>query len=370
MHPKSPIAIMAVVSFAVLQVFAADVPRTPIHRRAGKSHPARIGVNGISAPVGVTAFGGFETYHNGDTLMCTDCHSIHASAQHALDGDTAGFPYTEPAHTKLLKKADPVDVCLSCHDSMAGVPDVITTDVNGLTERSAGFLDQPDTPSFRGHNLGRGLSLDTLCERCHFGGSMATATVSCIDCHNPHGNDKARNLQWASSPGGEPVFALFTRPGVTGLQKYERANTAHSYVPLAATEITNMCIDCHHAFFDDSSHTYTKPGGMTHFGRHANFNSEWGALDTISVGGVTGSTDPAHWDAGTGSGFDGAARVPFVATGATTFMQAAAVNATANAVFCLSCHKAHGGDQPFGLMWVPGTTPRPKGCDQCHGVAK
>lgn len=337
-----------------------------IHRNAP---PPRSRSPFVTSSIEATAYGGYTPYHTGPTLLCTDCHSVHASQEHGFDGDPTGYPYVEPPHNKLLRKADPVDVCLACHDGRTGVPDVVGFDTNSLVQRSGGHMDLPDVPNFRGHNLGRGLRSETACQRCHFGGEMATASVSCIDCHNPHGNNKARNLQWVSSPGGEPDFGLLMSPGATGLQKYERANVAYTYVNSAVREVSNMCIDCHHSFFDSSSHYFTKPGGMTHWGRHPGFNSEWGALDTISTGGPTGSSNPAHWEGGSGSGFDGAARVPFVAIGATDFSSAMVVNASSNAVFCLSCHKAHGGDHAFGLTWEPITTPRPKGCDQCHGVA-
>jgi predicted CXXCH cytochrome family protein len=71
---------------------------------------------------------------------------------------------------------------------------------------------------------------------------------------------------------------------------------------------------------------------------------------------------------GVGSGFGGASRVPFVSVGASDFDAATALDTTKNAVFCLTCHKAHGSENAFALNWDPQTVPRPKGCDQCHGV--
>jgi predicted CXXCH cytochrome family protein len=321
------------------------------------------------------AFGGYVPYHNGDTLICSDCHTMHASAEHGYAGQAADFPpVSGPSGPMLLKRVDPIDLCLACHDGMPGIPDVLGDDINGLAERSAGLFADPDVLSFRGHNLGRGLPmgsahLQQLCFRCHFGGQMATATVTCVDCHNPHGNNRVRNLQWASDPGGEPEFVLLMRPGVTDLQKYERTNVAYGYVGATAREVSNMCIDCHHSFFDDASHVYTKPGGMVHWGRHPNFNSEWGAFTNISQGSATGSTDPAHWLAGIGSGFGATARVPFVAAGAASFDAATIVDPATNGVFCLSCHNAHGSAHPFGLRWDTTEGLGPPGCDQCHGVS-
>lgn len=195
---------------------AQKMERRPLHRLPTLK----------SAQMGIQS-ANYTVYHTEGTLVCSDCHTMHASMQHDFAGGTEGVPYSGGANPKLLKANDPVYVCLACHDGRSGIPDVLGADVNGLTERAAGFFDQPNTPNYRGHNLGTGLNLDTLCDRCHFVGEMATASVSCIDCHNPHGNGKARNLQWASWPGGEPDFGMYLRPGVTGLAKYERANEGY-----------------------------------------------------------------------------------------------------------------------------------------------
>jgi hypothetical protein len=338
-----------------------------MHRESSHASPA-IGADGI-APRQVTAnaFGGYVPYHNGVTLICSDCHVMHASEEHGYAGEGAGFPRSNTPYRKLLRQGDPVDVCLACHDGRTGIPDVIDADTNALVERAAGWMQLPENANYKGHNLGRGLTAATLCNRCHFSGTMATAEVSCIDCHNPHGNNKMRNLQWASFPGGEPEFAIIVQAGATGLAKFERSNVAYGYAPGVAREVTNMCIDCHHAYFDDSTHFYTKPGGFVHYGLHPNFNSEWGAVTPISG---APNADAAHWEGGSGTGFVGAARVPFVGIGASTFAAASAVDATTNAAFCLSCHKAHGSANAFSLTWVPITGPGPKGCDQCHAVTE
>ena len=342
--------------------FASSLGAAPrIHRAT----PAvKTNAEASALKVQSNAFGGYVPYHNGNTLICSDCHVMHASEQHAYDGTSTGeFPRSNPAYNTLLRKSDSVDVCLACHDGRLGVPDVAGDDINGLAERSAGRFEPPETPNHKGHNLGRGVVSDPqYCNRCHFDGEFATAEVTCIDCHNPHGNNHVRNLQWVSAPGLEPQFGMLIRSGSNGLAKYERGNVAHTYVAGQAREVTNMCIDCHHTFFDDAGGWYTNPDGDDHWNRHPNFNSEWGAVAPIT-------SNPLHWLNGTGSGFIGAPRVPFVTIGAMDFDSAMTIDPDRNAVFCLSCHKAHGSDNAFAMVFEPQTIPKAKGCDQCHGVS-
>lgn len=312
-----------------------------------------------------------DVYHNGATLLCSQCHVMHASQQHAIDG-TAGpdpfgpFPQSYTPAPHLLKATDPVALCLTCHDGFSGIPDVVGADVNGLADRSAGFFAAPNEYNPRGHKLEYGLTSDPndLCYRCHFVGSFATASVTCIDCHNPHGNGKVRNLQWASWPGGEPDYGMYTRPGSLGMTKYESGNIGHGDPGVSTVrEVTNMCTDCHHVFSGDY---YIDADGDGIHERHPSYNSEWGSYNSIVQGESRGTTVPAHWVDGTGGGFLMTPRVRYVNRGATDFSSATTVNASTNGVFCLSCHKAHGNDHAYSLTWDPVVGQYGEGCDQCH----
>ncbi|MBI5867730.1 MAG: hypothetical protein HZB43_05480 [candidate division Zixibacteria bacterium] len=332
-----------------------------------RSRPLHKRVTSPKMAAGVSSFA--PTYHNGVTLRCSDCHAMHESRQHPVDGDPLSdpfgpYPQNYNGGKSLLKAPDPVDLCLTCHDNQTGIPDVMTADANGLTERSAGFFAPVGTRNPRGHSLDRGQSLEgsDLCNRCHFNG-MADASVSCIDCHNPHGNNKSRNLQWASWPGGEPEFGMFEAASATGLQRYEAANIGFGTDAATVFEVTNMCIDCHHVYSGDWN---IDPDGDGIHNRHPSSEAEWGSTNNIAQGAAEGTTVPAHWVAGTGVGFQETPRLRFVNNPALNFVDATEIDPAKNGVFCLSCHRAHGGENSFSLRWNPVGTFSGEGCDQCH----
>lgn len=346
---------------------AQFAPGTKVHRST--SPPLRT-FGAALAPAAVAP--SIETpYHNGATLHCSDCHTMHYSETHDLAGNTpsqAVVSLDGGPTAKLLRKGSALDLCLACHDGRTGVPDVLGADSNALAERAAGFFGNVDQLNYRGHNLQRAPDAGGgwgPCSRCHFGGSMGSAGVTCIDCHAKHGNGNYRNLQWASDPGGEPRILALTRPGTTGMNRYDKSNVGY-LAPAAGDgsyrEVTNICIDCHHSFMDDSAHYYTQINGK--WVKHPGTNSEWGAYAPINRTGA--NTDPTNWTNGPSSGGIGftVPRVPFLVTGATDFATATTVAAN-NEIFCLSCHKAHGSDQAFSNIWNYGGA-NPAGCQQCH----
>lgn len=367
-------ALLAGVAAALLLAsapgFAFDRANPPRLHRGG----AALGADGAAVRRAASAFPDAEPgYHNGASLACSDCHIAHASQSHAYDTPTGGplqpVPFGGPAAPMLLRAADPLDLCLSCHDDQTFAPDVMGADANGLQQRSAGHFGPPLVENRMGHDLGRGLpaagSYD-FCSRCHFG-AADQKQVTCVDCHNPHGNGRARNLQWASWPEGTPDLGLFTNPAATGMSKYERENV--SFGTLNSEELreaSNICIDCHHVF---SGGYYVDPDGDGIHSRHPTSESERGSTNNIAQGAARQSSAPDHWNGGSGSGFGSTPRVRPMTMNATNYASARVVDANSNGVFCLSCHSAHGSDRPFGLVFPLAGGSVATGCDQCHLVA-
>lgn len=309
---------------------------------------------------------------HGTGLICNKCHTMHASENGVLPtmpGDTA--PMTGP-NPYLLYKANVTDLCLVCHDEQDGTPDVFGTDVNGLTERSAGFFaENVGVENPKGHNLGHNKigPGDSLCDACHFGGDFNTAEIGCTDCHEAHGRDpnnpdyRYRNLQSAYIPGSEPIIKAFVNPSATGLAVYEQSNIGYP-APTTGTgdwrEVTYFCLDCHHTF---SGYLYTREDGIEngHPIKHPVTDTLRGAWEPIDK--YTGSTDPEHWVNGIGNGFE-IDRLPFMVSGATNYDESKIV-APNNEVFCLTCHKAHGSDYESAMRWDYRRDSN-SGCQQCH----
>jgi hypothetical protein len=315
-------------------------------------------------------------YHNGNGMVCSDCHVMHASMEHDYGYQD---PYTYPLEINppanhLLKASNALDLCLTCHQDKVGVPDVIGGDINGGAERAAGELGDPNAVNDHGHNIGA--EPGELCNRCHFGGEFHTATVECVDCHAPHGTNYYRNLQWASWPGHQPPIVAFVNPGATGLQKYQASNVKYGAPgdgPGQPTwrEVSNVCIDCHHTLLDASTNggRYTNYDADFHWNRHPGTNTEWGAYRPISglPGDPAYSADSTNWFDGQGSEF-AIGRLPFLVKEAHDY-QAASLVSYNNEVFCISCHSAHGSENAFGLRWNPAESSNPmatSGCRQCH----
>jgi predicted CXXCH cytochrome family protein len=295
-------------------------------------------------------------YHNGPTLVCADCHvtSLHArpaapfasANSAAAAAPDAGSPAAKFASN--LKTDDVNELCQSCHTGTAGVPDVMGSDINGLAERSAGFFGDSGRDHANGHVLG--------------------PELTCVDCHAPHGNGRARNLRLPSDPGSDAPLGLFVRPEVTGLARYERRNVAYGTLDSRdLREVSALCLECHGNVAGSPGARQAAHGGYL---RHPSYDSQAGQPNHISDGGSRGSTAAGFWDQGIGTEFEIVSRVPFVTTGAADFLAASEVDAGRNGVFCLSCHSAHGSQFAYGLRWSQTGRDSVAGCSQCHATVR
>lgn len=331
-------------------------------------------------------------YHSGATLICSDCHNMHASITHSYNNptvqrDAVTYPWSSATGHANLLFGDVNETCLNCHDNSTNGPDVygVNTGMYSGATRVAGGLNG----TVAGHTLGGGYSDNTG----HTLGSMATPPgyvgtytpaadgLECTTCHAQHGSAaQYRNLLNRNGFTGKnikyEVMAAPVVPDTADVLEKSSAQTASHYAytnvefeePYPdSSRYANWCKSC-----------------------HTNFH---GAAGGPELGGVTGgykvdSTKPWERHPTNGVNLGGPGVQSFVAqlstyagkTNKVKMMDSqglwtGAATDTTLTPSCFSCHKGHGNENPFGLIYMKGTgtiTDNGDGgaykdlCKQCH----
>jgi hypothetical protein len=335
-------------------------------------------------------------HHKNDTLRCADCHVMHYSQQH--DYGTAGGSNFQPIangpHHYLLR--DEVNnLCLSCHDQGGGAPDVLGVNQNNGDIRLGGFLNRLGIEG----NAPTGHTLDSTATAPGSNPAWSAEDengpgvgLECTNCHHQHGyagpdiapgepRNAYRNLR--QDPGNAGFLGGYvsyndglgsrnpqgTYDGTVDV--FERAEDAYDESDVDWNEpdntqsaIAKFCAGCHNDFHGLVGDTNTIGGTGSpaqSFLRHPSGGVNIGAiggghsqlpiynarLNKVKVMSEVGVWDPAGSD----------------------------VTPT-----CISCHKAHGNGNAFGLIYRSGTgtltengdtngTVLENLCAQCHTQA-
>ena len=137
-----------------------------------------------------------RSFHNGGTGTCGNCHSMH-------EGSSGG---------SLLLASDPSSVCLNCHAGPGGVdsPDIYSADGSALTPggdfywltKTFSWDGGSSSGDSHGHNvIARDFNLQQDLRHSYSpGGYYPSADLSCISCHDPHGQ-----IAGGTSKGRPPV---------------------------------------------------------------------------------------------------------------------------------------------------------------------
>ena len=329
-------------------------------------------------------------YHFGVTLICSDCHVMHYSQSHGYNANGsgnfaalgAGGPYG------FLLRNDVNDLCNSCHDGQVWAPDVVEANSGPVSNRQAGALNvvggNGQYPPATGHTLGSTAVAP--------GSNPAWSNpqgLNCADCHAVHG--RANNLPATITNGG---YRNLFRTGVTSIT-YSRGdveasndltrwvhetassgNTATHYgmsaitfnePDQAASAYANICKSCHTDFHGVLGGTEIGgvpiTGGYEDMHRHPAAGSNIGA-----IGGGHSSLSRFLGKANQVQVMSPAGHKPgsYVATDTDLTMS------------CMSCHKGHGNQNAFGLIYMLGTgAVNEQGdagvdarnmCRQCHSM--
>jgi len=346
---------------------------------------------------------GFDNYHYRQNINCSDCHSMHASAHNNLTDGSAittslpsgtmslnpYYPAPNPGPgRKSLLKAD--DVCSSCHKDQTFAPDVFGDNVNAYI-RSAGGVREDATGG--GHRIGstvRPPGYDATNANNYF----ASGELECTTCHSPHGGTGFRNLAGYGFPSTSSTKPLFTKDTT-----FSATNDINININGASR---NWGTDSLASYYGRDKITYTKLASpvtmnsvnssnrLDHFCGVCHGNFHGGEVTATTVG---NSTDFVRHPTSTvliSNAAHGASRwnnnVSPANTGLTLIGQKTLKNVkvyTADGTYdeassspgCVSCHKAHGNNNPFALVYpsrtAVDTTEEGGGqyrdlCQSCH----
>jgi hypothetical protein len=331
---------------------------------------------GLIALVGVAAAG---DYHVGGNLICSDCHVMHYSQSHgySVGGSfvplAAGGPFTD------LLRAEPNDLCLTCHDNNSSAPDVFglntgkvyTTPVRlagGLNAVAAHRANDAGYDEIDGHTLWSTATAP--------GGTFSNAVgLECVNCHSQHGSaTQYRNLLNRGIFNGKNVtYAI----GTNDLTKdvFERYPRSYSDpdVDFNEPDVTKSamgawCSSCHTNFHGAGGST--NMGGLSGgTGPTANANP-WVRHPTadVNIGNTATSTFISSLPQ-----FNAKAYRVKVMDSQGLWNGTTADNTVTPS--CFSCHQSHGNKNGFGLVYALGTGTlgeegdgtQPKDlCRQCH----
>ncbi len=305
--------------------------------------------------VGLLAGGAFAgDYHTGLTLQCQECHVMHFSQTHGYNANGGGnFTALGTGPNEALLRNTVNELCLSCHDGQLWAPDVLAAPTGTPTNgREAGALNRDNTAPYfdaTGHTLG---SHDVAP-----GGTFTPGThgLECVNCHQPHGrtltiggvvNNLYRNANvWVA---GTPTAAfmtyaigtnnttkdIFERSAAMGGDHYSPTNVDFNEPSPTGSGYGTYCKQCHTNFHGSSTDANMNDG--TGFIRHptadanisgTTFSSKAYRLKVMSSTGNWGPTDGSAW------------------VGAPTDLTPS----------CMTCHKGHGNQNAFGLIYATGT---------------
>ena len=316
-----------------------------------------------SASLLTMAFAGSAmAFHAGGVAHCDGCHSMHNSA---TDNPRSG----SATAADLMKGSDASSTCLNCHNGSAGSYHIATANGGTMSQGGDFFWVKTDysytsrgtslatsAGQGHGHNIVAadfGYAVDTVNTKAP-GGLMASNTLGCTSCHDPHGqvNGGTDNGTAAISVSGSYGAAAPADGSIRGNYRLlgdSGYKLIHTAAPVArandssgtsvdyGTGMSTWCLNCHSAYNDHSNmHPVNVSVPMATYNAYK------------ASGDFTGAVATAY-----------DALVPFQrGVNDTSLLNPASTVGVEDAddkVMCLTCHRAHASAFDNAIRWDDST---------------
>lgn len=318
-------------------------------------------------------------FHNGLTLICSDCHVAHYSQSHGYTVGGSVFPPLGPGGPwNNLLRDEEVKLCLACHNGQSWAPDVFGDNVTGTTRLAGGLNVAP------GHGLTNDTGFDPIDGHTLYstdlppgsGGTYVPGPegLICTDCHAQHGGNSYRNLLYRGIFAGDTLtYAVGTNDLTKDVFEHSAAAYTYGDVDYNEPDVTNSkyatwCMNCHTSFHGKGG-SANMGGASGGTGPTANA-TPWVRHPTADVN--IGNTPSTPYISSL-SQFNGHTNRVKVMDSQGLWNGTSADNTVTPS--CMSCHKSHGNHNAFGLIFMKGTgtiTDDGDGgqykdlCRQCH----
>lgn len=291
-------------------------------------------------------------YHYGTSLVCSQCHTMHYSQQH----DYSGAPFSNSPSINsaplggfgpypFLLRNQVNDLCLSCHDGQTFAPDVYGPNTGNYV-REAGALPTGNAPyeEWKGHSLGyTGVPPG--------GTQNFSEGLNCTNCHQPHGNSYYLNLYGVTYAVGtndltKNVFVRSWSPTDISTD-YSQDNVDFNEPNVHDSGMAQFCRGCHTDFHGQAGDSNMGGSGGVNWLRHPTADASIGA---VGGGHSSLSLFASHnyrVKVMSATGQWGIEGQPWSSASSSDKLTPT----------CITCHRAHGNQNPFGLIYLSGNGP-------------
>ena len=254
-----------------------------------------------------------------------------------------------PAYGPLLRAESPTDLCLACHVQEGGVvfgsdplvpaPELGAGNFTFLLEDN--INDGPDgaVMPIPGHRAGHSvvsLEWNLAADPDHVtapGGSFPSSQLSCVSCHDPHGNSNYRML-YGQGQIGEAGFAfVYDAPIGAGIDVGPESPSSHAAYHSGWSD---WCANCHGFYHGELQGGFEHPSDRPMSGPERDSYNEYDGPDAPAGGQFATAYLP-----------EVAIEDPNISVTSTFGVH------SSSRVNCLSCHRAHATSAPASLRWDP-----------------